>query len=205
MCGKLESVTPAGGDFTCHVCVHTNNKKHIGYFVKKMRSATDPPVSPPTCPSTSISCSSIVWEGVPPASHLCNAWYSRTVHLYSEFASSFDVRPVLIQEPGSACPHTSLWDSELLEPHGSDWRLFGRLSGHPSDHLSRFLNSKKTKNRWLGENKKTWVLLTFDELIWVLVWQKYSTPSGNSWQKNKVLNSTHSIHVRSCFRRGTFG
>ena len=40
------------------------------------------------------------------------------------------------------------------KPHGSDWRLFRRLLWiHPSDHLSRFLNSKKKQMTW--ENKKT--------------------------------------------------
>jgi hypothetical protein len=39
-------------------------KKVMGYFMKNMRSESDPPVSRIPCPSTPISCRSIVWEGV---------------------------------------------------------------------------------------------------------------------------------------------
>ena len=83
MCGKLESVTPevlspvisastptdegettevpvvvvsccGGGKVAYQYC-----KKDMGYFMKNMRSESDPPVSQLPCPSTPISCSSI--------------------------------------------------------------------------------------------------------------------------------------------------
>ncbi len=41
-----------------------------------------------------------------------------------------------------------------MKPHGSDWRLFRRLLWiHPSDHLSRFLNSKTKKTDDLRKQK----------------------------------------------------
>ncbi len=38
--------------------------------------------------------SSIFWEGIQPVSHLFKTWYSRTVHLYCEFTSSFPIEVI---------------------------------------------------------------------------------------------------------------
>jgi hypothetical protein len=66
-------------------------------FVKNVRSSLDPAVSRLPCPSTHISWSSMAWEGgPPPASHLCKAWYSRTLHSYNKMDSSSDMRPIPI-------------------------------------------------------------------------------------------------------------
>jgi len=133
-----------------------------GYFIKKMRSAEDPPVSRLSCPSTPISCRSITWEGVPPVSHMILGHGTRV--LYIRFF---------------------IWHVPVLFPD------ILPITG---------TNDRKKKTVWLQENKKTEVLLKFDEynagcheLSWV-----HSTQL-NSWQPVLYSYSTHRHlnHVRS--------
>ena len=137
----------------------------------------------------------ITWEGVPPASHLCNAWKSRTVHLYSELASSVDIRPVQYDPRTWICLPTHV--SAGFWRRGNPMEViddcfvafFGAIFGAILPITSHVLNSQKKKSRWLEKTKKLkFYLSLMSTTLFVMSWVEYCV--------RKVLNSTHDKKIK---------
>ncbi len=79
--------------------------------------------------------------------------------------------------------------------------FFGAIFGAILPITSHVSVQSKKKNRWLEKTKKLkFYLSSMSTTLFVMSWVEYCGEKStqlNSWQKNKVLNSTHSIHVRS--------
>ncbi len=151
-----------GGGYVAYQCC----KNGSGYFIKKMRSAEDPPVSRLPCPSTPISCSS----------------------------SSVDIRPVQYDPRTWICLPTHV--SSGFWRRGNPMEViddcfvafFGAIFGAILPITSHVLNSQK-KNRWLEKTKKLkFYLSLMSTTLFVMSWVEDCV--------RKVLNSTHDKKIK---------